>query len=177
MLQKINKTYWVILLIIGVVIGFLAGLAGPNVIHHTFFKHDETFFVITPYSANIYMFVAAGFFVLFCIGMILSKKAWNYLGLLCLVLSIAAGSFSLLGNYTLVSLDDITVVKSMKKEVYEWNDITEATYLDKYESDGRELHLTFNDGYEKTIILENVNIINLIEQRLAQNDIEINQKR
>ncbi|QOR67190.1 hypothetical protein IM538_03310 [Cytobacillus suaedae] len=174
MLHKINKTYWVVLLIISVVIGFLAGIIGPDLVHHTYFKHDDTFMVITPFSANISMFIAAGFFVLFCIGMIFEKKIWNYVGILFLLLSIATGYYSLAGNYTLVSLDEITIVKSMQKEVYSWNEIADATYLDKYKSNGRELHLIFNDGFEKTIEIDNVSIINLIEQRLAQSGIKIN---
>ncbi|MBE4909131.1 hypothetical protein IMZ08_13770 [Bacillus luteolus] len=174
MLHKIDKTYWVVLLIIGVVIGFLSGLAGPDLVHHTYFKHDDTFMVITPFAANILMFIAAGFFILFCIGMIFEKKVWNYVGILFLLLSIAMGYISLAGNYTLVSLDEITIVKSLQKEEYGWNEIAEATYLDEYQYDGRELHLIFNDGNEKTIEIDSPTIVKLIEQRLAQNGIDIN---
>lgn len=175
MLEKIDKTYWVVFLIIGGITGAISGMIGPDLVHHTFFKHDDTFMVITPFSANISMFIAAGFFVLFCIGMIFSKKVWNYVGILFLVLSIATGCFALMGNYTLVSMNDITVVKSMQKEVYKWNDITKATYLDDdYESNGRELHLTLKDGYEDTLEIDNLNIIRLIEKKLAESDIKIN---
>lgn len=174
MLHKINKTYWVVLLIIGVIIGFFAGLFGPDLVHHTYFKHDDTFMVITPFAANKFMYIAAGFFVLFCIGMIFEKKVWNYVGMLFLLLSIATGYFSLAGNYTLVSLDEITIVESLQKDVYGWNEIAEATYLDEYQYNGRELHLTFNDGKEKTIEIDRPSIVKLIEQRLNQHGIDIN---
>ncbi|MFT4414184.1 hypothetical protein ACLM5H_10020 [Fredinandcohnia humi] len=174
MLQKIDKTYWVVLLIIGGIIGILSGYIGPDLIHQIFFKHGDTFWVITPFSANIFMFVATGFFVLFCIGMIYKNKVFNYIGIMFFVFSIATGCYALLGNYILVSMNDITTVKSMTNEVYEWNEITEATYLDKYVSDGRKIQLTFQDGKEETLEINDFNINKLIEQILIQIDIQVN---
>jgi len=136
MLKKIDKTYWVVLLIIGGITGVLSGFFGPDLIHNTLFKHGDTFWVITPSSANISMFVAAGFFILFCIGMIFVNKKWNYVGIIFLVLSILLGYYANFGNYTLVSEHEI-IFKNITKDVYQWDDIKQAIYVEEgYKKEG-----------------------------------------
>jgi len=173
MLQKIDKTYWVVLLIIGGITGLTLGFIGPNVIHHLLFKHGDTLFVVTPFYANVLMIIATVFFVLFCIGMIIENKVWNYVGILLLVLSIALGYFAVGGNYNIISRNDITIVKSLTKDVYEWNEISEATYLDEFEYGDRTMHFTFKDGNEETIEISKI-YIKFIEQKLTENDIQVN---
>ncbi|MEH7222227.1 hypothetical protein V7112_00325 [Bacillus sp. JJ1566] len=117
LLQRIDKAYWVVLLIISIIIGVIFGFIGPNFIHHFFFKHGDTFLVLTPFISSILMFIAVGFFILFCIGMIVENKGWNYIGILFLVCSIGMGYYAGFGNYTLISNNEIIFIESMSESI------------------------------------------------------------
>ncbi|THE09843.1 hypothetical protein E1I69_20800 [Bacillus timonensis] len=162
----------------------LSGFIGPNLIHNILFKHGDTFWVITPFSSNIFMFVAAGFFILFCIGMIFESKMWNYAGGLFLLISIILGYYANFGNYTLVSEHAITI-KNITKGVYQWDDIKEAIYIEEgYKKEGnltvegdKMFHLTFKDNKEETFEVSNRSLMaNKIKQKLEEYDIEVQSK-
>ncbi|MFS0864875.1 hypothetical protein [Fredinandcohnia sp. 179-A 10B2 NHS] len=184
MLKNIDKTYWVVLLIIGGITGVLYGFLGPDLIHNTLFKHGDTFWVITPPIANTTMFVAVGFFVLFCIGMIFENKKWNYAGIFFLVVSISLGYYANFGVYTLVSDQEITF-KNITKEVYQWDDIKEAIYIDEgYKKEenitvagDKKFHLTFMDNKDVTFDITNRSLMaNKIKHKLEENHIQIQTK-
>lgn len=184
MLEKIDKTYWVVLLIIGGITGVLSGFFGPDLIHNTLFKHGDTFWVITPTIANTTMFVAAVFFVLFCIGMIFENKKWNYAGIFFLLISITLCYYANFGVYTLVSDHEITL-KNLTKDVYQWDDIKQAIYIDEgYKKEenitvegDKKFHLTFKDNKDVTFDISNRSLMaNKIQQKLKEYDIDIQLK-
>ncbi|MEH7234656.1 hypothetical protein [Bacillus sp. JJ1562] len=174
MLQRIDKGYWVVLLIISIIIGVIVGFIGPSLIHHFFFKHGDTFLVLTPFISSILMFVAVGFFILFCIGMIFENKVWNYIGILFLVFSISMGYYASFGNYTLISKNEITFKKSMSESIYKWDEIKEAAYINETQEPVKRIHLVFENGKEETLEINRqyVQEINKIQQTFIQNDIQ-----
>ncbi|WP_077617551.1 hypothetical protein [Bacillus sinesaloumensis] len=180
MLEKIDKAYWVVLLIISLIVGIILGFIGPNMIHHILFKHGETFYVLTPFLSNILMLVAVGCFVLFCIGMLFEKKKWNYTGLGFLVISILISYFANFGNYTLFSEQDITFKKMLTKEVYHWKDIQEASLIEEYIKKGnttvggnKQFYFTFTNNKEVELEIPDRNIANKIKHKLAEFDIDL----
>ncbi|MDR4890270.1 hypothetical protein RGU12_22470 [Fredinandcohnia sp. QZ13] len=173
MLQRIDKAYWVVLLIISIIVGVIVGFIGPTIFHHIFFKNGDTFLVLTPSISNIFMFIAVGFFILFCIGMIVENKKWNYVGILFLVCSIAMGYYASFGNYTLISNNEITIKKSMSEKVYKWDEIKEVAYINETEEPVKRIHLILENGKEETLEINRqyVQELNKIQQKFIQNDI------
>ncbi|MCC3356054.1 hypothetical protein [Bacillus sp. REN16] len=151
MLQNINKAYWVVLLIISTIVGVISGFIGPNLVQQVLFKHSGTFLVLTPFISNIFTFIAFGFFILFCIGMIVENKIWNYIGILFLVASIGTGYYASVANYTLISNNDITFKKQMSEDVYKWDEITEVAYLHESQDPIYKIQLIFENGKEELL--------------------------
>ncbi|WP_449539695.1 hypothetical protein [Ferdinandcohnia sp. Marseille-Q9671] len=173
MLQKIDKTYWVALLVITVILSFILGFIGPQFLHLVLFKHGTTFLVLTPIISNILMFIAFAFFVLFCIGMLFENKAWNYIGILFLIAALGMGYYAGFGNYTLISNNEITFRKSMSESTYNWNDIKEATYSNSTQEPTKKIKLLFENGKVETLEIQKsyVQEVNKIQQKFIQNDI------
>ncbi|MBO0992907.1 hypothetical protein [Bacillus sp. SD088] len=148
MLQKVEKIYWVILLIISFIFWIVIGGVGPNFIHHLIFKHGDTFLVLTPFLSNTFMFIAVGCLIIFFIGMIFEKKVWNLVGISFLIISIFI-SYYALTRYTLISTHQITFKKNpFTKDSYTWGEINEATFLGPKQDPTRKIRLSFKDEKE-----------------------------
>ena len=175
MFREVETIVWVVILIIGLIIGMIFGFIGPNLLHLILFKQGGTFLIQTPFISNILMFVAVGLFVLFCIGMMLKNKIWNFIGLLFLIISIIVSSYANLGYYTLFTDDGITIKNHMNKEIYRWDEITEAVDISPYNEAYKLIQLTFDNSKRETFKINRTNgaEFSKIRQKLSQNDIEL----
>lgn len=144
------KVFWIIILIIGLIMGVILTLIGPNIVNFVFFEHSNNFLVVTPFIANILVGIAT---ILFCVAsafMITEKKVIKGVATVVLITSLVV-LYSGFTNYTIFSTEDITVKTPFSKTVYDWGDLEAASKTNIIEDertgvDAIEFKFTFSNG-------------------------------
>lgn len=151
-----NKTVWIIMLVMGLIIGILLALMGPNIAHIFFFQYGENFIVSTPFISNILVGIATIVFCIGCIGMLFDRTIIKIIGSLVLIVSLFM-LYSGFTHYTIFSNDEITIREPISKVIYEWDEVESAQLSSVSDEVGNNIEgilrivLTFNDGNELAV--------------------------
>ncbi|MGM8214913.1 hypothetical protein ACLIA0_04980 [Bacillaceae bacterium W0354] len=158
----------IVALVIGAFLTIILALVGPDIVQMLLFKHGDTFFILTPFKANIYIGVSGLLFCIACLLLLFEKRLLIILGIVLFIpfLFLFYAGFS---YYTLFNNDEITINQPLSTQVYSWEDLEDATYLKDSPEDmfPSGIQLQFNDG----------TIVEVFEERIRYSKIIYHVKR